>query len=131
MKKLSLFGAIFVIMLAILVVSIPTILAADLIVDDFNNQTQWVTNKLNNLNQSISWSMDSCYYGSDSCGNIVMNSSPSGQYYQENINQSIAGSSSLVLRLRDWSDTDTENHWNIILNDGAIIPLARSVLMEM
>ena len=119
MRKLSLFGAIFVIMLAILVVSIPTIRAADLIVDDFNSQTQWVTNKLNNLNRSISWSMDSCYYGSDSCGNIIMNSSPTGQYYQENINQSIASSSSLVLRLRDWSDTDTENHWNIILNDGS------------
>ena len=63
--------------------------------------------------------MDSCYYGSDSCGNIVMNSSPSGQYFQENINQSLAGRTTLVLRMRDWSDTDTEQHWNVILNDGS------------
>jgi hypothetical protein len=50
---------------------------------------------------------------------LMMNSSPSGQYFQENINQSLAGKTNLVLRLRDWSDSDTEQHWNVILNDGS------------
>lgn len=119
MKKYLLFGTIFVMILALLTISAPFIFAADLVVDDFSSQTQWLTNRLNNLNQSVSWSMDSCYYGSDPSGNIVMNTSPSGQYYQENINQSVSGYSGLVLRLRDWADTDTEQHWNIVFNDGS------------
>jgi hypothetical protein len=39
-------------------------------------------------------------------------------YYQETITQTLVGRTNLVLRLRDWSDTDTENHWNVVLNDG-------------
>lgn len=89
-----------------------------LMIDSFSSQTSF-NNRQNDLGQSFSWSMDSCYYGSDGCGNIVMNSSPSGQYFQENINRSLAGKTTLVLRMRDWSDTDTEQHWNVILNDGA------------
>lgn len=87
-------------------------------IDSFPSQTQFGNNQ-NDLGQGISWVMDSCYYGSDSCGNVVMCTSPSGQYFQENINQSLAGKTNLVLSVRDWWDSDSEQHWNIVLNDGA------------
>ena len=90
---------------------------AMLMIDSFSNSSKW-SSKLNDLNKAISWVMDSIYYGDPTPGNIVMNSSPSGQYYQETIAQSLAGKTTLTLRLRDWSDTDTEAHWNIVLNDG-------------
>jgi hypothetical protein len=87
-------------------------------IDAFADQTKW-TNHLNDINQSLSWSMDSLYYGTNPPGNIVMNSGGVNQYYQENINRSLSGYTTLVLRLRDWnSGSGTEQHWNIILNDG-------------
>jgi hypothetical protein len=89
-----------------------------LLIDSFSDMTKWQTNHLNDLNQSVSWAIDSIYYGDANPGNIVMNASPSGQYYQESINQSLSGKTGLVLRLRDWADTDTEAHWSIVLNDG-------------
>lgn len=89
-----------------------------LMIDSFSSSSKW-SSKLNDLNQSLSWVMDSIYYGDPNPGNIVMNSSPAGQYYQENINRSLAGYTTLVLRLRDWWDSDTESHWNVVLNDGA------------
>ncbi len=55
-----------------------------------------------------------------------MNSSTAGHYYQENINQSLAGKTTLVLRLRDWWDSDTESHWTIVLNDGTSHSVALS-----
>ncbi len=92
---------------------------AALSIDAFSDQTRW-SNKLNDLNQSLSWSMDSLYYGTNPPGEIVMNSGGTNQYYQENINQSLSGRSSLIVRLRDWnSGSGTEQHWNIVLNDGA------------
>ncbi len=92
---------------------------AALSIDAFSDQTKW-SNKLNDLNQSLSWSMDSLYYGTNPPGEIVMNSGGANQYYQENINQSLSGRSSLIVRLRDWnSGSGTEQHWNIVLNDGA------------
>ncbi len=95
----------------------PTPVAGGITVDSFPSQTQFSNNQ-NDLGQSISWVMDSCYYGSDSCGNVVMCSSPSGQYFQENINQSLAGKTYLVLRIRDWWNSDSAQHWKIVLNDG-------------
>jgi len=89
-----------------------------LVIDAFPDSNKWSVQHLNDLNKSVSWAMDSIYYGDVNPGNIVMNSSPSGQYYQETVTQSLVGKTSLVLRLRDWSDTDTENHWNVVLNDG-------------
>jgi hypothetical protein len=89
------------------------------VIDSFTDATKWGTNHLNDLNKAVSWVIDSIYYGNANPGEIVMNSSGSGQYYQETIMQSLAGKTTLVLRLRDWSDTDTENHWNVILNDGS------------
>ncbi|QJD83895.1 DUF4832 domain-containing protein [Cohnella herbarum] len=86
-------------------------------IDSYANQTVFA-NKKNDLNQSFSWTMDSLYYGSDSSGNIVLNSGGNGQFLQENVNQSLAGASNLIIRARDWSDTDTESHWNVVLNDG-------------
>ncbi|MBN1311848.1 MAG: DUF4832 domain-containing protein, partial [Anaerolineae bacterium] len=88
-----------------------------LMINSFSDSAKWYS-KLNDLNQGISWVMDSIYYGDPNPGNIVMNSSPSGQYYQENINRGLAGYTTLVLRMRDWWDSDTENHWNVVLNDG-------------
>jgi hypothetical protein len=87
-------------------------------IDAFSDYNKWSVQHLNDLSKSVSWVMDSIYYGSASPGDIVMNSSPTGQYYQETITQSLAGKTTLVLRLRDWSDTNTETHWNIVLNDG-------------
>ncbi len=95
----------------------PTAGAA-LVIDSFPDANKWSSQHLNDLNKAVSWVMDSIYYGSANPGEIVMNSSPAGQYYQETITQTLAGRTNLVLRLRDWSDTDTENHWNIVLNDG-------------
>ena len=88
-----------------------------LMIDSFSDATKWGTNHLNDLNKTVSWVMDNAYYNVANPGDIVLNSSPAGQYYQETITQSLNGVN-LVLRLRDWSDTDTENHWNIVLNDG-------------
>ncbi len=95
----------------------PTAGAA-LTIDSFIDSNKWSVQHLNDLNKAVSWVMDSIYYGTLPPGEIVMNSSPAGQYYQETITQTLAGRTNLVLRLRDWSDTDTENHWNIVLNDG-------------
>ncbi len=95
----------------------PTVGAA-LMIDSFPDANKWSSQHLNDLNKSVSWVMDSIYYGSANPGEIVMNSSSAGQYYQETITQTLAGRTNLVLRLRDWSDTDTENHWNVVLNDG-------------
>ena len=92
--------------------------ASPLMIDSFSNSAKWSANKLNDLNKSVSWSMDSIYYGSATPGEIVMNSGGSGQYYQETIAQSISGGVNLTLRMRDWWDSDTENHWNVVLNDG-------------
>jgi len=89
-----------------------------LVIDSFSDNNKWSTQHLNDLNKSVSWAIDSAYYGDANPGNIVMNASPAGQYYQETITQSLAGKTTLVLRLRDWWDSDTENHWNIVLNDG-------------
>ncbi|MFC5405543.1 DUF4832 domain-containing protein [Cohnella soli] len=88
-----------------------------LTIDSYASQTAF-SNKKNDLNLDFSWTMDSLYYGSDSIGNIVLNSGGSGQYLQENINRSLSGATSLTIRARDWSDTDSEAHWNVILNDG-------------
>jgi len=90
-----------------------------LTIDSFSDTNKWSVQHLNDLNKSVSWAIDSIYYGDANPGNIVMNTSPSGQYYQETVTQSLTGKTTLVLRLRDWSDTDTENHWNVVLNDGA------------
>ena len=87
-------------------------------IDSFTDATKWGTNHLNDLNKAVSWAMGSIYYGSANPGEIVMNSSLNGDYYQETITQSLAGKTTLTLRLRDWWDSDTENHWNIVLNDG-------------
>ncbi|MFD0670978.1 DUF4832 domain-containing protein [Cohnella sp. GCM10027633] len=86
-------------------------------IDSFASATA-LSNKKNDLNQDSSWTMDSLYYGSDSTGNIVINSGGNGQYLQENVNRSLAGASNLIIRVRDWSDSDSENHWNVVLNDG-------------
>ncbi|WP_171681829.1 hypothetical protein, partial [Paenibacillus planticolens] len=86
-------------------------------IDSFANATNF-NNKVNDLGQSISWVIDSAYYGSDSVGNIVLNSSGAGQYFQENINRSLAGHTNLVLRIRDWNPSDTSQHWDVVLNDG-------------
>ncbi|WP_171687009.1 DUF4832 domain-containing protein [Paenibacillus planticolens] len=86
-------------------------------IDSFASATNF-NNKVNDLGQSISWVIDSAYYGSDSGGNIVLNSSGAGQYFQENINRSLAGKTNLVLRMRDWNPSDTLKHWNVVLNDG-------------
>ncbi|MFC5529654.1 DUF4832 domain-containing protein [Cohnella yongneupensis] len=75
-------------------------------------------NKKNDLNLDFSWTMDSLYYGSESVGNIVLNSGGNGQYLQENVNRSLAGATNLIIRARDWSDSDSESHWNVVLNDG-------------
>jgi hypothetical protein len=88
-----------------------------LMIDSFSDATKWGTNHLNDLNKTVSWVMDNAYYNTANPGDIVLNSSPANQYYQETITQSLNGVN-LVLRLRDWSDTDTENHWNVVLNDG-------------
>ncbi len=89
-----------------------------LTLDSFPTQTQ-LTNHVNDIGQAVSWSMDSLYYGSDTAGNLIMNSGQTGQYLQEGIGRSLAGATTLTLRLRDWSDTDTEAHWNVVLNDGS------------
>jgi hypothetical protein len=87
-------------------------------IDAFNDQTKW-NNHQNDLNQSLSWVMDSLYYGSNPPGEIVMNSGGQNQFYHENINQSLSSYTTLTLRLRDWnSGSGTEQHWNITLNDG-------------
>ena len=64
--------------------------ASPLRIDSFSSSSKW-SNRLNNLNQSVSWSMDSVYYGNATPGEIVMNYGGSGQYYQETIAQSISG----------------------------------------
>jgi chitodextrinase len=89
-----------------------------LVIDSFPGQTSF-DNHVNDLGQATSWSMDSIYYGSDSVGNVIMNSGQTGQYFQENINRSLAGGTVLTLRLRDWYDSDTEADWNVVLNDGS------------
>jgi len=96
-----------------------------LMIDSFSDATKWGTNHLNDLNKTVSWVMDSAYYNTANPGDIVLNSSPANQYYQETITQSLNGVN-LVLRLRDWSNTDTENHWNIVLNDGTDHPVSLS-----
>ncbi len=95
----------------------PSAPAAAFTIDSFPSQANFNA-KTNDLNQTIGWSMDSIYYGSDAAGNLVMNSSGAGQYLQENVHRSMAGLQNLVLRVRDWNDTDTEQHWNVVLNDG-------------
>lgn len=95
----------------------PSAPATAVAIDSYASSASFYA-KLNDLNQSMSWSIDSIYYGSDTAGNLVMNSSSAGQYLQENVNQSLAGLQSLIIRARDWSDTDTEQHWNVVLNDG-------------
>ncbi|WP_123042053.1 DUF4832 domain-containing protein [Cohnella candidum] len=95
----------------------PSAPAAAVTIDSFPSQSN-LASKINDLNQPIGWSMDSLYYGSDASGNLVMNSGASGQYLQENVNQSLAGLQNLILRVRDWGETDTEQHWNVVLNDG-------------
>ncbi|MBB6734675.1 DUF4832 domain-containing protein [Cohnella zeiphila] len=95
----------------------PAAPAAAVTIDSFPSQANFSA-KVNDLNQTIGWSMDSVYYGSDTAGNLVMNSGASGQYLQENINQSLAGLQNLIVRARDWNDSDTEQHWNVVLNDG-------------
>ncbi|WP_248930570.1 DUF4832 domain-containing protein [Paenibacillus hamazuiensis] len=95
----------------------PSAPATAVTIDSFPSQANFAA-KINDLNQTISWSMDSIYYGSDTSGNLVMNSSSAGQYLQENVNQSLAGLQNLIIRARDWGETDTEQHWNVVLNDG-------------
>jgi hypothetical protein len=89
-----------------------------LMIDSFSDSARWSANKLNDLNQAVSWAMDSAYYGTNPPGEIILNSGSAGQYYQENLNRSLSGIN-LTLRLRDWSDTTTETHWSVVLNDGA------------
>lgn len=95
----------------------PGTSGSTLTIDSFPSATQF-NNKVNNLGQSISWSIGSIYYGSDTGGNIVMNSSGFGDYYQEDVNQSLAAYSNLVLSLRDWYASDSLNHWSVDVNDG-------------
>ncbi len=95
----------------------PTAGAA-LVIDSFPDANKWTSQHLNDLNKATSCVMGSCYYGTVPPGEIVMNSSMNGDYYQETITQTLAGRTNLVLRLRDWSDTTTENDWNVVLNDG-------------
>src|SRR5579859_1195908 len=94
-------------------------------------QATW-NNKLNDLNQSVSWSMDSVYYGSTNPNYIVTDSGVSGQYYEEDINRNLTGVSTLDLRLSDWnSGTGSEQHWNVDLNDGADHTLSLSTYGTM
>jgi chitodextrinase len=95
----------------------PSAPASAVAIDTFPSQANFGA-KVNDLNQTIDWSMDSIYYGSDTTGNLAMNSGTSGQYLQENVNQSLAGLPNLIIRARDWNDSDTEQHWNVVLNDG-------------
>ncbi|WP_168122328.1 DUF4832 domain-containing protein [Paenibacillus sp. HB172176] len=90
----------------------------ELQIDTFGDPSAF-SGKTNDLNESIDWTMDNAYYGSDAAGNIILNSGSAGQYFRENINGSLAGSTNLVLRLRDWWDSDSEQHWDIVLNDGS------------
>ncbi|KAF0096039.1 MAG: fibronectin type III domain-containing protein [Puniceicoccaceae bacterium 5H] len=88
-----------------------------LMVDSFDSSAQFYANQ-NDLGASISGTC-SWYLGSDAVGNLVLNASNSGEYYQENIGLSLAGASSVVIRARDWWASDTEAHWHLVLNDGA------------
>lgn len=86
-------------------------------IDSFASSAQFYAGK-NDLNQSIGGTC-SWYLGSDPGGNVVLNSSSAGQYYQEDINRSLAGASAIRLRVRDWWASDTAEHWKVIVNDGA------------
>jgi hypothetical protein len=98
---------------------VPVTSGAVLVIDSFSDATKWGTNYLNDLNKMVSWAIDSIYYGNANPGEIVINSGGSGQYYQETITQSLAGYTTLDLRLRDWNNgSGSEQHWNVVLNDG-------------
>lgn len=86
-------------------------------IDSFSSSTAF-SNHLNDLNQSTSWAMQSIYYGSDSVGNLVMDTANTGDYLQENVNRNLSGATNLVLSMRDWWASDTMNHWAIDINDG-------------
>lgn len=85
-------------------------------IDSFSSSTQFYANQ-NDLGQTISGTC-SWYLGSDASGNLVLNSSSSGQYYQENVNRSLSGATAIRVRVRDWWASDTAQHWTVVINDG-------------
>ncbi len=87
------------------------------VIDSFSTSANFYA-QINDLGQPISWVMQSIYYGSDSVGNLVMDTSNNGDYLEENVNRTLAGRTNLVLSLRDWWASDTTNHWSIDINDG-------------
>ncbi len=88
---------------------------ADGVIDDFSSTDQY-NNRINDLNQSIVMSVDSWFVYPDA---VAIQSNIINQFWQTNINSDVSNRSTLVLRLKDSWVSGTEEHWNVVLNDGS------------